>query len=330
MRGMSHGDPGQALAAAGALGLSAQQAALLRGALSSGFLARCRTPVTAAELEGFPHAADQLKALTAAGILTGAAGSYTLSGSYAGLFDGGADRFVLRALDGVAVRQRLLADQFTPGGGHTFWQLSDADRATIAASVTFDPSTDFALLACRAIVEPIPGLREVLEGESRYLELGCGLGGALLAFLRLYPRLTVVAVDLAADLVAASRAQAESLGVADRVSYVIGDVADFRDGRPFDTAFWSQFFYPEHSRAAALATAHASLRPGGRLVAPVLVADEGHRADPGSTLDTLLIRSWGVPVLTSDEVCAEIEAAGFTTPKIYAGTITTTVVATRP
>jgi methylase of polypeptide subunit release factors len=59
----------------------------------------------------------------------------------------------------------------------------------------------------------------------RVLDLGCGLGASSVALARAYPRATVLGVDLGAASVDAARAAAAEAGLADRVSFVVGDAA---------------------------------------------------------------------------------------------------------
>ncbi|WP_212992418.1 class I SAM-dependent methyltransferase [Actinoplanes auranticolor] len=66
--------------------------------------------------------------------------------------------------------------------------------------------------------------------------------------MQLYPRLTAVAVDVQAELIRRARAEAEALGSADRVRFVVDDATVFSDPEPFDMVFWSQFYFPASSR----------------------------------------------------------------------------------
>jgi cyclopropane fatty-acyl-phospholipid synthase-like methyltransferase len=137
------------------------------------------------------------------------------------------------------------------------------------------------------------------------LELGCGVAGRILTIMQAAPGLTAVGVELSPDLAAEAERRAAELGLRDRFTVVCADAADFTSDERFDRVFWSQFFFPSGSRAAALATAHRCLRRGGILSLPV--ADD----DPAERLFRLLLASWGVPLRTPDELAAEIEEAGF-------------------
>jgi hypothetical protein len=66
---------------------------------------------------------------------------------------------------------------------------------------------------------------------ARVLDLGCGLGASSVALARTYPRTQVLGVDLDQASIAEARAQAAQAGLADRVTFVVGDAAQV-DPRP--------------------------------------------------------------------------------------------------
>ena len=326
------------LGAVGALGLAADQTALLAGALRSGFLARCAQPVTIAELAratglGGTRVQDLCTALWALGALTiDEQGRCTVSPLYQMLFFGGLDRQVLDRLENSIVRQRAIGELFTRSEDGWYWQVDSDSRRLAAGSVTVNPMTDLARGAMGAAIDNIAEWRDAFVNGARYLELGCGVAGALLTYLQLYPKIRAVGVELAEDLLVLARERAAALGVDDRVEFVVGDATSYTDPAPFDVAFWSQFFFPRNTRRDTLANAFARLRPGGLLLAPVLPMGPGDDDAPGAqgALDVLLVQSWGVPALRAADLAAEIEAAGFTKATVVPSPITTVVTAQRP
>jgi ubiquinone/menaquinone biosynthesis C-methylase UbiE len=166
------------------------------------------------------------------------------------------------------------------------------------------------------------------------LELGCGVGSRLSALARAFPLSSGVGVELAANLVDFGRERAAGLGLADRVTYVHGDAQTYRPDGLFDLVTWSQFFFPESSRAGALATARRALRPGGWITAPVIWDEPG--LEPGSKDDQdlaaelLLMDLWRVPPRTTAEVAAEFGAAGFVDVRTDHGTMAAQVRGRQP
>jgi SAM-dependent methyltransferase len=308
------GDPSAALAAINAFGLAAQRAALLRGALTSGFLSRCGSWTTAGELAqatglGTARTRDLCHALAEIGALAREDDRFRVSDEYAPLLDGVEDHSAIVGLRGAAARERLLEDLFVADSTTAYTDLADDERAAIAAGVTVAPETEFARRVVETLSDRVPVRRDILAAGGRHLELGCGIGGSVLTVLRVFPAATAVGVDLAGDLLVRAREAAETVGVADRVTFVESDAATYTDAQPFDSVFWSQYFFPAGTRAATLANAYARLRPGGVLSAPLLRDPNGLATSPQGTIDALLASAWHVPAYTPAQITAEIAEA---------------------
>jgi SAM-dependent methyltransferase len=334
MYGTESDDPTVALSAVGALTLDAEQAALLRGAIASGFLSRCIEPTTVESLaaaSGLSLAlvTDLCAALQGAGILEADGSGRWLNRFYAALLRQGLGPHVVNLLDASTVRQRLLTEMFSPHGPEDFWQVSNEERRVLAASVTVEPSSPFAQWVMDLSVGSVPAWHAAFDAGARYLELGCGVGSAMLTFARLYPGLTAVGVDVSADLIDHARAQAFRLALAGRCTFVAADAAAYTDPDPFDVVLWSQPYFAPGSRQGSLANAYARLRPGGLLIAPVPGPPRGPDS-PRASIETLLMRSWGLPAATGTDVAGEIEAAGFGAATIHPGRHLTVVAARRP
>ena len=132
-----------------------------------------------------------------------------------------------------------------------------------------------------------------------------------------YPSVTAVAVEREERLLAEARRRAQEVGVADRVEWRAMDARDLDEDGTFDTAFWSQFFFPAGTRAATLQVARHALKPGGYLVMPILsdppTTDEemGTPSGRGYTVERLIYGGWGIPALTAVQLQREVQAAGF-------------------
>ena len=150
--------------------------------------------------------------------------------------------------------------------------------------------------------------QEVLTRGGTHLELGCGVAGRILTTLQAVPAMRAIGVEISPDLAAVARERAEALGVSERFEVVEQDVADFDREACADTAFWSQFFFPEASRRGALAAAYRALRPGGVLTASLAATLDDERM---LALNDVTLAGWAVPSRTGDELVEEISAAGF-------------------
>jgi SAM-dependent methyltransferase len=129
--------------------------------------------------------------------------------------------------------------------------------------------------------------------------------------------LSAVGLEIDGGTVAEARCRAEELGVADRFELRHADARELRERGSFDTAQWSQQFFPAEGRQEVLARAFRALKPGGYLYAtmfgeaPETVEELREPAGRSYALDRLLYGSWGVPVRSAEELRVELEAAGF-------------------
>jgi SAM-dependent methyltransferase len=105
---------------------------------------------------------------------------------------------------------------------------------------------------------------------ARVLDLGCGLGASSVALARAYPRAQVLGVDLDQASVIEARAQAAQTGVADRVTFVVGDAAHLTSEGPFQLVTIFEALHDMGDPVGALRTARALLAADGN----ILIADE--------------------------------------------------------
>jgi len=124
------------------------------------------------------------------------------------------------------------------------------------------------LLRVSALFQAPVLLRElaVPPGRCRVLDVGGGPGHYAVSLAKANPESTVAVLDLEQSA-GEGRANAEAVGVSDRVRYVVGDVfaADWPDG-PYDLVLMSHFLHclPEARCREAVRRAAAVLAPGGR------------------------------------------------------------------
>lgn len=118
-------------------------------------------------------------------------------------------------------------------------------------------------------------MRLRLRGDERVIDLGCGRGAVLLAVAKLVPHGRAVGVDIwradqTGNSVAATRANADAEGVADRVELYTRDMTDLQfPDASFDLVVSSLAIHNlpgDRARLAAIDEAVRVLRPGGRVV----------------------------------------------------------------
>jgi SAM-dependent methyltransferase len=124
------------------------------------------------------------------------------------------------------------------------------------------------------------------------LDIGCGTGRSSLALARAYPRATVRGIDLDADSIATAEAATATAGLADRVTFVVGDAAAIATGERYDLVTVFEALHDMGDPVGALTAARRVLAPGGAL----LLADE-RTADtfaPGGDMLERLLYGWSV------------------------------------
>jgi arsenite methyltransferase len=159
-----------------------------------------------------------------------------------------------------------------------------------------------------------------LRGDERVLDLGCGRGAVLLTAAKLVPHGSVVGIDIwradqTGNSPAATLANADAEGVADRVELHTADMTDlaFPDDS-FDLVVSNLAIHnlpDNHARRSAIDEAVRVLRPGGHVV----IADLGftrqyaswlqERGMAGVERQDLGWRAWwGVPFIRAHAVTA--------------------------
>ncbi len=299
----------------------ARALALLRGALSSGVLETARTPSTAARIAAVSGLdEDRVEAvclaLVAHGVFERDGGYYRLSPDFSVL----ASPEAVRSLPDVLAREEVLGRSLESAASPqvAYTALSSEDVLALAVGLGMRPTspTTRAFWAA-AVRNAVPEAHALWVEGGRHLELGCGVANALLSLLASHPSMTATGVELDEAALAVARRRAEVLGVTDRVEFRHADARDLEEEEAFETASWSQQFFPAEGREEVLVGARRALKPGGYLVATMFGdppgSGEALREPQGRTfsLDRMLYGGWGVPVLSKEGLRAELEAAGF-------------------
>jgi hypothetical protein len=297
--------------------------AVLTGAERAGLLAALREPRTREDLAvitGMPlgRLGTICEVLALHDVLETDAGRHVLTPSWLTLTGPAAFITLADSLASSRIEGRLLQGL---GSGEDYWSLPVADRLTFARAISPNPHAPGLVEAFRHAAAGDPD-NDALRAGGRSLELGCGVAGRILMMLQAVPEMTATGVELAEDLADEARRRAELLGVADRFEVVCADAATFHRPDSFVSGTWSQFFFPEESRAPALATLRASVRSGAPVFAPLLGDGAAVAADPkgvearGRAVFRVILGAWGVPDRTPDELVAEFTDAGFADARV--------------
>jgi SAM-dependent methyltransferase len=188
----------------------------------------------------------------------------------------------------VDVLERLL-EAYRTGAGVPYEAYGPHIRHGIGRlnGATFDA-------ALAAWLEALPDVHDRLVGapDPRVLDLGCGTGRSAIAIARAYPRVTVHGVDLDAASVAEARAAAADAGVADRVTFTVGDASVSREGR-YQLVTIFEALHDTGDPVGVLRAARSALDVGGA----VLVTDERVADRFGDSDDVVERLQYGFRVL---------------------------------
>jgi SAM-dependent methyltransferase len=111
-------------------------------------------------------------------------------------------------------------------------------------------------------IPALDGVESKLAAGARVADVGCGLGAPLRLLAEAYPASTFVGFDYHEPSVDAARSEAESAGVADRVTFAVAGAEDF-DGGPYDLVCVFNALHEWGDPVAAARHIRSSLAPGG-------------------------------------------------------------------
>jgi 2-polyprenyl-3-methyl-5-hydroxy-6-metoxy-1,4-benzoquinol methylase len=80
-------------------------------------------------------------------------------------------------------------------------------------------------------IPAMPGVQEKLQAGGSACDVGCGLGRAPITIAKAFPAAEVHGFDVHAGSIESARVNAEAEGVADRVTFTIGNGAELPEGR---------------------------------------------------------------------------------------------------
>lgn len=160
-----------------------------------------------------------------------------------------------------------------------------------------------------ALAAAIPELADVRS----FLDVGSGIGLLAVAAAGVWPRATVVGIDVWGPSLEAAAANVQAAGLGDRITLRDQDVATLDDKDAYDCAWFPTFFVTEPVLEAAMPRLHRALRPGGWLVLGRVAAPPDPLAQAVSALRT--IRGGGAD-FDAKRLAAALESAGCTAVRV--------------
>ncbi|MFH7340818.1 SAM-dependent methyltransferase [Streptomyces sp. KHY 26] len=292
----------------------AQVLDLLRAAAATGWLEALTRPVTVEHLAGIDGISTErarrvVEVFLAAGVVreaeAAAPAAFVLAEGFAALQAGPSGIRTDIALDAVGAAGDRVRSALSSSIQYDWRE----DALVVARDWGMLPSDASRALFGMAYAE-VPDYRDRLAAGGPLLDVGSGVGGALLSTLTTYPALRAVGVERAGDVVKELRERAEDAGVDSRLEIRHTDAQELDDEAVYNVCYWAQAFFPQHTRETTLAAIRRALAPGGLLLVQELAAPAD---DLCSFLDALVADCRGVPpVVSAEDLAAELRTGGFT------------------
>jgi SAM-dependent methyltransferase len=226
-----------------------------------------------------------------AAFLTRAAGPENLAG---------ATQFIA-LLAGVESR---LVDCFRHGGGVPYSEYTEFHRL-----MAEDSGAVFDAALIDAILPLVPRLPERLRDGIDVADIGCGSGHAINVIASAYPRSRCVGYDFSEEGIAAGRAEAAGLGLAN-ADFVVRDATELGEYARFDLVTAFDAIHDQAHPAQVLAGIAASLRPGGAFLMVDIQASSNLEDNLDNPFATFL---YGVSTMHCMTVSLSLEGDGLGT-----------------
>jgi 2-polyprenyl-3-methyl-5-hydroxy-6-metoxy-1,4-benzoquinol methylase len=180
-----------------------------------------------------------------------------------------------------------------------------------------DGSSMFASALRTRLAPQLGDLSERLARPgARFLDVGVGVAALSIARCKEFPALTVVGLDPYEVPLALARANVDRAGLGDRVELRAMTIQELREQAGYDAVWLPTFFLGRcEDVAEAMARIHAALRPGGWVIVPVINDAAG---EARIAVWSLVLESWGGPVLRVGEVETLLRQAGLQ-PRSFPG-----------
>ncbi|MQY20983.1 class I SAM-dependent methyltransferase [Nocardia macrotermitis] len=295
---------------------------LIRAVHTTGWLDRLHDTTTVEELAAgtgisIERVSDTLDVLASAGVVETHETGFRLSEAFDALVTGVSGVNLATALDAHDLALGYAAEATSSSADHRS-ELDGARALTLARDWGVRAGAGAQHLY-ELVYEALPDYRDRLEEGGPLLDVGTGVGGALLTTLALFPELRAVGVEIVPEVAAETRVRAEEAGVARRVEVRTADARAIEDESAFAVCYWAQGFFSAATRDDVLRAVFRALRPDGLLLMqetfPPMAEQDG--ATIRGRLDRLVRRRQNIASgLSAEDLITEAEAAGFREPRV--------------
>lgn len=294
---------------------SAELLALIEACERAGWLSQLQEAVNPDALAAFAGverelADDVFAVLVAAEIVEEADGLFSLSAQFAAL-TADASGVSLDTVLGLAALQRARLTEVLAGSDEK--SMRGEQALALARAWGMRPTQGSAALYA-TIYAAVSPLRDRLAAGGTFLDVGCGVGGALLITAQLFDGVRAVGLEIVPEIAEEARRRAAAVGLDKHVEVRCLDARALAERDAFDAAYWAQEFFDEAARAEVLATILRALRPGGLLMLQELFPDATAtgQLSLSASLDRLFYRGIGARYGASAQaLVSEATVAGF-------------------
>lgn len=310
---------------------------VIRAVHAAGLLDRMHDTTSVDDLvadTGIPaeRVSDALDVLVSAGVANTDEAGFRLSEAFDALVAGVSGVDLATALDAYDLASAYAAES-----------ASASRRSDLEGARALTLARDWGVRAGGAardlyalVYDALPDFRDRLDDGGPLLDVGSGVGGALLTTLALFPELRAVGVEMVPEVAAETRVRAEEAGVADRVEIRAVDARAITDESAFTVCYWAQGFFPAATRGDVLKVIFRALRPGGLLLMQETFPPTAEQtvSTIRGRLDQLVRHRQNIASgLSAKDLITEAETAGFREPRVVdspAGRLVAVCIPARP
>jgi predicted O-methyltransferase YrrM len=188
-------------------------------------------------------------------------------------------------------------------GQGQLWATQSDEALRAQGHASAQAAAAFATLG----VPILAGLKEAFDGGARMLDVGTGVAAMAVAYAEVFPRLTVVGIDVLPRVLALAQQTVNESAVSDRVILREQDISALDEEDTYALVWLPAPFLPEPALRAGVVRTVVALRPGGWVML-------GHGKYGGTAIDDAVGRfktiAYGGTALDDEQAEDMLASAG--------------------